>query len=143
MSIAQCESHFTAANIQLMSAFPRAMSPSSAPPFLPGCWQDLSLSGEDGRVLPPYWLRSCLKSCSYLCQESLLCFLITANQLLHHHHLSCCFVSHLVETKPTTTGKVQEYTAPMLLQLLKKCNIPLHPEKIRDGRKFRNLSKTA
>lgn len=36
MSIAQCESHFTAANIQLMSAFPHAMSPSSAPSFLPG-----------------------------------------------------------------------------------------------------------
>lgn len=43
MSIAQCESHFTAANIQLVSAFPHAMSPSSAPSFLPGCWQDLSL----------------------------------------------------------------------------------------------------
>lgn len=49
MSVAQRESHFTAANIQLMSAFLYAMSPSSAPSFLPGCWQDLSLSGEDGR----------------------------------------------------------------------------------------------
>lgn len=49
MSIAQCESHFTAANIQLMSAFPRVMSPSSVPWFLPGCWHDRSLSGEDGR----------------------------------------------------------------------------------------------
>lgn len=121
MSVAQCESHFTAANIQLTSAFPYAMSPSSAPSFLPSCWQDLSLSlekmGESSTALPAQKL---FEICSYLCQESLLCFLITANQLLHYHHLSCCFVSHLVETKPTTTGKVQEYTAAMLLQLFGK-----------------------
>lgn len=80
----------------------------------------LSLWRRWKRVPSHYWLRSFLKSCSYLCQESLLCFLITANQLLHHHHLSCCFVSHLVETETTTTGKVQEYIAPMLLQLFWK-----------------------
>lgn len=129
-----CSNHsahvsFSPCNVSLLST------------FIPARLLAGSLSGEDGRVLPHYWIRSCLKSCSYLCQESLLCFLITANQLLHHHHLSCCFVSHLVETKPTTTGKVQEYTAPMLLQLLKKCSIALHPEK-RDGRKFRDLLKT-
>lgn len=136
MSIAQCESHFTAANIQLMSAFfPMQCLP---PQHLHSCQVAgrIPLSGEDERVPPHYWLGSFLKSCSYLCQESLLCFLITTNQLLHHHHLSCCFVSHLVETKPTTTGKVQEYTAAKLLQLLKNCNIPLPPEN-RDGRKFR------
>lgn len=43
MSIVQCESHFTAANIRLVFAFPHAVSPSSAPRFLPGCWHDHSL----------------------------------------------------------------------------------------------------
>lgn len=77
----------------------------------------LEKMGESSTALPAQKL---FEICSYLCQESLLCFLITANQLLHYHHLSCCFVSHLVETKPTTTGKVQEYTAAMLLQLFGK-----------------------
>lgn len=60
--------------------------------------QDASGSREVGnQPSGKQWL-GCPRSrpCSYLCQKSLLCFLITANQLLHHHHLPCCFVSHLL-----------------------------------------------
>lgn len=76
----------------------------------------ISLSGEDGRVLPHYCFRSFLTSCSYLCQESLLCFLITANQLLHHHHLSCCFVSHLGGNKTHNYrqgSRIHSFDAPV------------------------------
>lgn len=115
------KSHFTAANVQLVSGFPQcnvSLLSTSIPASLLA-WS-LFHWGRWNGVPPYYWLGHFWKSCSYLCQKSLLCFLITANQLLHHHHLSRCFVSHLVETDTTTTGKVQEYIAPKLLQLFWK-----------------------
>jgi hypothetical protein len=39
------------------------------------------------------------KATSHLSQESLLGFLITADQLLHDHHFACGFVSHLRKDK--------------------------------------------
>lgn len=41
------------------------------------------------------WERSQLLLITNLLEESFLCLFIAADQLLHHHHLSCSFVSHL------------------------------------------------